>query len=157
MSHESDHDQASERLICAADRGLASTLGRGLERYGLLVIEAASVHPRGLVAVCGLAQSIAASVADKVAAMQQLSSAFIRDVQAAPAGNPTWARVIDSRTLASIGVELWVTNDDDASVQLDLLARAVPDTVHRDMVTIHPPPCWQAYGDPLLIDRYRRR
>jgi hypothetical protein len=147
-------------LTWAATQPLAKTLAAALTNHGYVVVESASVHPRGLVAVGAIRQPVAAPVADAVTTMQLLNNALGRlDHPASEtSGDPTWARVIDLRTLAPTGVELWVSSDDDASRQLDLLAKvAFPEIGPRELITIHPPPGWNGYGDPRLVARYRQR
>jgi hypothetical protein len=145
-------------LTCAAEREPASALARELTREGFLVVESSDIHPRGLIAIGAIYQSVAVGVAEaeKVEAMQRLSAAFGQaSTQPTPATG-TWARVVDVQTLAPIGVELWVQDDDDAFEQLDLLANALPPDTPREHITIHPPPGWNNYGDPRLVERYRR-
>jgi hypothetical protein len=66
-------------------------------------------------------------------------------------GQPVWT--VHPLPLEPTGVELLVVDDDDAFVQLDVLAPGLG--VDRDNITIKPRKRWRGYGDQRLDSRRR--
>jgi len=66
-------------------------------------------------------------------------------------GQPVWT--VHPLPLEPTGVELLVVDDDDAFVQLDVLAHGLG--VDRDNITIKPRKRWRRYGDQRLDSRRR--
>lgn len=156
------NENQSQVLWLAAKPLVAADLASALMRQGLALHHDATFHPRGLTVVSARPQRAAI---DELLADEQQNQSWPE----APS-DAIWARVFDT-TLLTLGVELLVINDDDASGQLAVLASvrselgmavrvqdplaALVESPHPG-ITIQPRPGWQNYGHPALVARYGR-
>lgn len=87
---------------------------------------------------------------EEVAEARLVAAEFFERERRRSTGPPSWQPVVDVTRLDRMGLELHVTDDDDAIGQLDGLAEVFQ--LPRASINIKPTNGWLGYGSPELRD-----
>lgn len=151
-------------IMCAAEPESAARLRVALARRGLRVAEEAKPwrnfevvygYRSDKVELVGVPRRFAHASASATATALDVLATRVREdfevrarVEFADHGHALWTRhqwhaVVDTQTLARIGVEIYAHTEREVSTALDLVAEALD--YHRDDLTIKPKPGWNGY------------